>query len=124
MIYDSNNLFARIIKGELPCDKVYEDDHVIAFHDIHPAAPIHVLILPKGEYCSFDDFVFKADSDTVRNFYLKVREIAHSLGLAETGYRLIMNHGPHASQTVHHYHVHLLGKRPLGPLVAGDNYHA
>ena len=124
MAYDPNNLFARIIKGELPCDKVYEDDYVFAFHDIHPAAPVHVLILPKGEYCSFDDFVLKADNEKVGNFYLKVREIAHSLELAETGYRLIMNHGPHASQTVHHYHVHLLGKRHLGALVAGDTYHA
>lgn len=124
MSYDPNNLFARIIKGELPCNKVYEDDQVLAFHDIHPAAPVHVLVLPKGEYCSFDDFVLKADSDTVRNFYVRVREIAHSLGLDQSGYRLIMNHGPHASQTVHHYHVHLLGKRHLGALVAGDTYHA
>jgi diadenosine tetraphosphate (Ap4A) HIT family hydrolase len=124
MPYDPNNIFAHIIKGELPCNKVYEDDHVIAFHDLHPAAPLHVLILPKGEYCSFDDFVLKATSSTVHNFYLKIREIAHSLGLAQSGYRLIMNHGPHASQTVEHYHVHLLGKRHLGALVAGDIHHA
>ncbi len=123
MAYDPTNIFARIIKGELPCDKVYEDDAVLAFNDLHPAAPLHVLILPKGPYRSFDDFVFDADSETVKNFFVKVREIAHKLGLAEDGYRLIMNHGAHASQTIHHYHVHLLGRRHLGPLVTGDTHH-
>ncbi len=124
MKYNPENIFARIIRGELPCNKVYEDDDIIAFHDLYPAAPLHVLILPKLQYCSFDDFAFNADGDTIKNFYLKIREIAHSLGLGESGYRLIMNHGADASQTVEHYHVHLLGKRHLGPLVTGDAYHA
>lgn len=124
MIYDPNNLFARIIKGLVPCDKVYEDDSVFAFHDINPAAPLHVLVLPKGEYCSFDDFVFKADAQTIKSFYLKVRELAHYLGLAESGYRIVMNHGPDASQTVYHYHVHILGSGYLGAMVPGDTQHA
>ncbi|MCE2992161.1 MAG: histidine triad nucleotide-binding protein [Candidatus Jidaibacter sp.] len=123
MKYDDANIFARIIKGEIPCKKVYEDELVIAFHDISPSAPVHILILPKGNYCSFDDFVLNADEKLVKHFYLKIREIAHSLGLERTGYRLIMNHGADACQTVNHYHVHLLGKKPLGALVVGDSYH-
>jgi diadenosine tetraphosphate (Ap4A) HIT family hydrolase len=122
-MYDPSNIFARIIRGEVPCNKVYEDNNVIAFHDLHPAAPIHVLVLPKGPYRSFDDFVVDADNQTVKNFFVKVREIAHKLGLAEDGYRLIMNHGDNAMQTIHHYHVHILGKKPLGPLVSGDTHH-
>lgn len=123
MEYDRNNLFARILRGELPCTKVYEDDAVLAFNDIHPAAPVHVLVLPKGEYRSFDDFAANAKPEEMHHFYCKVREIAHKLGVEKTGYRLVMNHGSDASQAVPHYHVHILGKRPLGGIVSGDVSH-
>lgn len=124
MKYDKNNVFAKIIRAELKCDKIYEDETVIAFHDLHPAAPVHVLVLPKGEYKSFHDFVAQDDAGLVAHFFKTVREIARDLGLAESGYRIIMNHGADAAQTVDHFHVHILGKRPLGPLVTGDVHHA
>lgn len=123
MSYDPNNIFARIIRGELPCTKVYEDESVLAFNDIHPSAPVHVLVLPKGEYKSFDDFAESASADEMKHFYSKVREIAHKLGVEKTGYRLVMNHGADASQAVPHYHVHILGKRSLGGIVSGDVTH-
>lgn len=120
MSYDSNNIFARIIRGDIPCKKVYEDDQVLAFHDIAPAAPIHVLVLPKGDYISFDDFAVKASADTVKRFFATVQQIAAELGLDDTGYRLIANHGSDASQSVPHFHVHILGGRALGGLLPGD----
>lgn len=121
--YDKSNIFARIIRGEIPSTPVYSDDKVIAINDLHPAAPTHILIMPRGEYISFDDFVFRASKDEVQHFFLKVREIAHFLGLEDSGYRLIANHGPDASQTIPHFHMHILGKRKLGALVSGDSYH-
>lgn len=117
MIYDKSNIFAEILRGEIPCNKVYEDDFAMAFHDIAPAAPVHVLVLPKGEYVSFNDFVQKAPSDFVANFFLSVQKVANQLGLAETGYRLITNHGAEASQSVAHFHVHILGGKMLGGLL-------
>ena len=124
MTYDDKNIFARIIRGELSCNKVYENEEILAFHDLYPAAPVHVLVLPKGKYLSFDDFVIKASSDTISNFFKKVREISHQLGINGSGYRVIMNHGSDASQTVAHFHVHILGKRRLGALVSGDGHHS
>jgi histidine triad (HIT) family protein len=121
--YDKSNIFARIIRGEIPSTPVYADDKVIAINDLHPAAPTHVLVMPRGEYVSFDDFVFKASKDDVQNFFLKVREVAHFLGLEDSGYRLIANHGSDASQTIPHFHVHILGKRKLGALVSDDSHH-
>jgi histidine triad (HIT) family protein len=121
--YDKNNIFARIIRGEIPTDKVFEDEKVIAIKDLHPAAPTHVLVLPKGEYRSFDDFVIGAPEPDVSNFFKKVREIANNLNLGQSGYRLIANHGSDASQTVPHFHVHILGKKRLGALVTGDTHH-
>ena len=122
-VYDKSNIFARIIRGEIPSTPVYADEKVIAINDLHPAAPTHVLVMPKGEFSSFDDFVFKASKEEVQHFFLKVREVAHFLGLEESGYRLIANHGHDASQTIAHFHVHILGKRKLGALVSGDSYH-
>lgn len=121
--YDSSNIFARIIRKELPADMVYEDDAVLAFRDISPAAPVHVLVIPKGEYCSFDDFVSKAGSEEVALFFATIRKVAHAQGLAESGYRLITNHGAEACQTVLHFHVHIIGGRPLGGLLPGDTLH-
>ena len=118
--YDRNNVFARILRGEIPCDKVYEDAHLLAFNDITPAAPVHILVIPRGEYRSFEDFTNKAGDETVVHFFRTIREIATEAGLTEDGYRLITNHGPNASQTVPHFHVHILGGRPLGGLVPDD----
>lgn len=120
MAYDSNNIFARIIRGEIHCTKVYEDAEVLAFRDIAAAAPVHVLVLPKGEYISFDDFTVKAAPEAVARFFQRVQKIAAELRVLESGYRLITNHGADASQSVPHFHVHLLAGRPLGGLLPGD----
>lgn len=117
MSYDVNNIFARILRQEIPCNRVFEDEKVLAFHDINPKAPIHVLIIPKDPYLNFHDFHNKADADTVSNFYKTVSEIADQLGLKEGGYRLITNCGLNSGQEVPHYHIHLLGGGRVGGLV-------
>lgn len=117
MAYDKNNIFAKILRGEIPCKKVYEDGFVLAFEDIAPKAPVHVLVVPKGEYVSFDDFAAKASSDAIQGFFFAVQKVAAQLKLREGGYRLISNHGANAGQEVPHFHVHILGGRPLGGLV-------
>jgi len=106
--YDQNNIFAKIIKKEIPCKSVYEDEKVLAFYDINPQAPIHILVIPKGEYISFDDFVIKASEEDVVYFFKKVREIAKAQGLSEVGYRIIANHGEKVGQVVFHFHLHIL----------------
>jgi diadenosine tetraphosphate (Ap4A) HIT family hydrolase len=118
MKYDQNNIFAKIIRGEIPANKVYEDDSVVAFHDVQPAAPTHILVIPKGEYISFDDFIHKASKQEIAEFFLVVRTIARDFGVKESGYRLITNHGADAEQSVPHFHVHLLGGKKLGPLLS------
>lgn len=118
MIYDSQNIFAKIIRGEIPSQKVYEDEKVLAFCDISKTAPIHVLVIPKGEYLDFSDFVTKADSEEVSYFFKKVNEVAKLVGADESGFRLISNKGRDASQTVSHFHIHILAGRGLGPLLA------
>jgi histidine triad (HIT) family protein len=123
MTYDKDNIFAKILRGEIPCNKVFENDIALAFHDINPAAATHVLVIPKGEYVSFEDFVTKAQPEVVKDFFLTVRRIAGDLGLDTSGYRLLMNHGADAMQTVLHFHVHILGGQKLGPLVVGDKHH-
>ncbi|MEZ5692171.1 MAG: HIT domain-containing protein [Rickettsiales bacterium] len=117
MAYDSDNVFAKILRGELPCNKVYEDDYALAFHDIAPEAPIHVLVVPKGKYLSFDDFVKNADSGFVRDFFQSVQKVAEYLKLPEEGYRIISNHGEAAAQSVSHFHVHIIGGKKLGRLL-------
>jgi diadenosine tetraphosphate (Ap4A) HIT family hydrolase len=119
-MYDTNNIFAKILRGEIPCKEVYQDEYVLAFHDVAPAAPIHVLVIPKGEYVSFDDFSSSAEPQTIAGFFKSVGKVANKLGLEENGYRLITNHGADASQTVPHFHVHILGGTSLGGLLAGD----
>lgn len=118
MTYDPNNIFARIIRGEIPCKKVYENEFALAFHDIAPAAPVHVLVIPKGEYCSFHDFSTEAPAEFMKGFFEAVQKVASMLSVHEGGYRIISNHGSDASQTVHHFHVHILAGRPLGALLA------
>lgn len=118
--YNPDNIFAKILRGEIPCDKVYEDDSALAFHDISAAAKTHILVIPKGEYVSFDDFVHKGSKQEIAEFFLAVRTVARDFGVKESGYRLITNHGPDANQTVPHFHVHLLGGENLGGLVQTD----
>lgn len=120
MTYDTNNIFARIIRGEIPAKKFFEDEHVLAIADVAPAAPAHALIMPKGPYISFDDFATQAPPETVAHFFRIVPQVARLLKVEDSGYRLITNHGVHASQSVPHFHVHLLGGRTLGGLLPGD----
>jgi len=116
--YDESNIFAKILRGEIPCNKVYEDDHALAFHDINPQAPIHVLVIPKGAYVSMADFGAKAGADEVAGFFRAVAKTAEALGLVENGYRILANHGRDANQEVPHFHVHIFAGRPLGPMLA------
>jgi len=111
--YDRNNVFARILRGELPCKKVYEDEFALAFHDINPLAPVHVLVIPKGEYVSSADFCTEAPAEQVAGFWRAVAKVARDLGLEEDGYRLVANHGPNGGQLVFHFHVHLFGGRQM-----------
>ena len=113
MKYDNNNIFAKIIRGEIPCKKVYDDEFCLAFHDIQPAAKTHVLVVPKFEAVSFNDFVTLAPPQFVASFFKSVQLVASTLGLEQDGYRIIYNHGKNASQTVFHFHVHILGGEPL-----------
>lgn len=119
-MYDSDNVFAKILRGEIPSSNVYEDEHVLAFHDISKAAPVHVLVIPKGEYSCFDAFVSHGGAEEVSRFFASVAKVAEQLGVKESGYRLICNHGDDAHNTVPHFHMHILGGRELGPLVTGD----
>lgn len=116
MAYDGSNVFAKILRGEIPCKRVYEDDYALAFHDIHPLAPVHVLVIPKGEYVSMDDFSAQAPPETVAGFFRAVGETARLLGLSG-GYRFLANNGSDANQEVPHLHVHIFGGAPLGPML-------
>ena len=116
--YDENNLFARILRGEIPSKTVYEDEHVLAFHDINPLAPTHILVIPKGPYVSWDDFSAKASDAEIAGFVRAVGKIARDEGLVESGYRLLANVGVNSHQEVPHLHVHIFGGRPLGPMLA------
>ncbi len=117
MAYDRNNVFARILRGELPCDKVFEDEHVLAFRDIHPQAPTHIVVIPKGEYVSFDDFAEAASAAEQAAFIRAIGVIGRQEGVAESGYRILANHGAAAHQEVPHFHLHLFGGRDLGPML-------
>jgi len=118
--YDDSNIFARILRGEIPSNKVYEDNWAFAFHDINPRAPVHVLIIPKGRYCSFADFSTLASEAEIVGFTRAVGLVARQLGLEMPGYRTLTNMGFHGAQEVPHFHVHLFGGRPLGQMIAGE----
>ena len=118
MAYNRNNIFAKILRGEIPARKVYEDAHAFAFHDINPQAPVHVLVIPKGEYVSSDDFTAKASEAEIAGFFRAVGKVARDLGIDASGYRLLANHGVDAHQEVPHFHVHLFGGGPLGPMLS------
>ena len=116
--YDDQNIFAKILRGEVPNRTVYEDDWALAFHDINPQAPVHVLVIPKGAYVSWDDFSAQASEAEITGLIRAVGTVARDLGLVEPGYRLLANVGQHGHQEVPHLHVHLFGGRPLGPMLA------
>lgn len=115
--YDDANIFARILRGELPCDKVYEDDWALAFHDIRPQAPVHVLVIPKGPWVSWDDFSAKADDAEIAGFTRAVGAVTRQLELDKPGYRLLVNMGGHGHQEVPHLHVHIFGGRPFYQMI-------
>ena len=116
--YDESNVFARVLRGELPCRKIYEDEHALAFHDINPQAEVHILVIPKGRYVSWDDFSRHGAPDEIAGFVRAVGHVAREEGLVEPGYRLLANIGQNGGQEVPHLHVHILGGGPLGPMLA------
>ncbi len=118
MTYDRDNIFAKILRGEIACDKVYEDEFALAFHDINPQAPVHILVIPKGEYVSMADFTANAPADLIAGFFRAVGQVARDNALEEPGYRILANAGADAHQEVPHLHVHIFGGRRLGPMLA------
>ena len=116
--YDENNVFARILRGEIPSKRVYEDEHALAFHDINPMAPTHILVIPKGKFVSWDDFSANASDSEIAGFVRAVGLVARDSGLVERGYRLLANTGTNSGQEVPHLHVHIFAGRPLGPMLA------
>jgi histidine triad (HIT) family protein len=116
MAYDRNNIFAKILRGEIPSERVYEDEFVLAIKDINPKAPVHVLILPKGPYTSLLDFSIRASTEEISIFFQTVAKIAELLGLQDQGFRVVSNTGDHGGQEVQHFHIHLLGGAVLGKL--------
>jgi diadenosine tetraphosphate (Ap4A) HIT family hydrolase len=116
--YDAGNIFARILRGELPSSKVYEDEQVLAFNDINPLAPTHILVIPKGAYVSWDDFSEKASDEEIAGLVRAVGKIAREAVPIEEGYRVLANVGPASGQEVPHLHLHIFGGRPLGPMLA------
>lgn len=118
IIYDKNNVFAKILRGEIPCNKIAENNHALAFMDTAPLAPIHVLIIPKGAYVSSEDFFTQASATEIADFYALVAQVGHKTGVAQTGYRLIANTGSDGGQEVMHFHMHLLGGKPIGSMVS------
>jgi diadenosine tetraphosphate (Ap4A) HIT family hydrolase len=116
--YDDANVFARILRGELPSSKVFEDEHVLAFHDINPLAPVHILVIPKGAYVSWDDFSEHASEAEIGALVRAVGKIAREAGLVASGYRVLANVGLSSGQEIPHLHLHIFAGGPLGPMLA------
>lgn len=116
--YDDSNIFARILRGEIPCSKVYEDEHALAFNDINPQAPTHILVIPKGPYVSWDDFSERGSAEEIAGFVRAVGKVARDRGLVAPGYRLLANTGTDSHQEVPHLHVHIFAGKALGPMLA------
>lgn len=116
--YDDSNIFARVLRDEIPSRRVYEDEYAIAFHDIAPQAPVHVLVIPRGPYVALSDFVATASDAEIAGFFRAVGTVAKQLGLEEPGFRVLSNMGRHGGQEVPHLHVHLFGGKGLGPMLA------
>lgn len=115
--YDPDNIFAKILRGEIPCDKVHETAHSLAFRDIGPQAPTHVLVIPKGAYTSLDHFCQEADEAEIVDFMRCIGEVCRMEGV-DPGFRAIFNTREHGAQEVPHLHVHILAGHPLGPMLA------
>ena len=116
--YDDNNIFAKILRGEIPCDRVFENEHVLAFRDIAPLASVHILVIPKGRYVDIADFGANGSVEEIQAFYAAVAEIVKAEGLSKNGFRSIANTGNHGGQEVPHYHLHLLGGEAIGAMVS------
>lgn len=116
--YNSGNIFAKILRGEIPCRRAFEDEYVLAFHDIAPQAPVHILVIPKGAYVNIADFGARAGAEEIAAFWRAVAVIAGDEGLPESGFRIIANTGMNGGQEVPHFHVHILGGRRLGPMLS------
>jgi diadenosine tetraphosphate (Ap4A) HIT family hydrolase len=117
MAYDPNNIFARILRGEIPCKTLYEDENTLAFHDINPQAPVHVLVIPKGAYVSMEDFTTNASEAEIAALFRTVRKVAEMTGITESGWRMLANIGANGGQEVPHLHLHVFGGRRLGPML-------
>lgn len=117
--YDDDNIFARILRGEIPSKRVYEDEYALAFHDIAPQAPQHILVIPKGRYVSWDDFTARAGDAEIAGFVRAVGRVAREAGMVTPGYRLLSNVGADGGQEVPHLHVHIFAGKPLGRMIAG-----
>jgi histidine triad (HIT) family protein len=115
--YDNQNIFAKILRGEIPNKTVYEDAWALAFHDINPQAPVHILVIPKGAFVSWDDFSAKASEAEIAGFVRAVGNVARDLGLVAPGYRLLANTGGHGHQEVPHLHIHLFGGKQMGAML-------
>ena len=120
MDYDPNNIFAKILRGDVSCERVYEDSFCLAFHDISPQAPIHVLVIPKGEFTCFDDFTTNASPSLLMGFFQSMGHVIQHLGVHKKGYRIIMNKGANGGQEVDHFHVHILAGKPLGVMISNE----
>lgn len=117
MAYDDDNIFAKILRGEIPCDKVHETEHALAFRDINPQTPVHVLVIPKGRYVSMDDFSASAPDAEIADFIRAVGDVARMMGVVDDGYRILANHGRDGHQEVAHLHIHIFGGKNLGRMI-------
>lgn len=116
MLYDKHNIFAKIIEGKVQANKLYEDDKILAIHDINPVAPIHVLVIPKEYYIDYSDFIQKASAHDIKYYFTKINEIIQLLDLLHDGYRLVTNKGSESGQTIFHFHTHIIGGRRISGL--------
>ena len=116
-MYDEKNIFAKILRQEIPCQKIYEDDYALAFHDIHPKAPVHILIIPKGSYINFSDFIEKSSTQEQSGFFAAVQKTITQTPETEKGYRILSNTGLNGGQEVPHFHLHLFAGKNLGPMI-------
>ena len=121
MFYDDQNVFAKILRGEIPCKKIYENDLCLSFLDVNPQAPVHVLVIPKGPYVDWNDFAVNASSDEIIAFTRAIQRVAEITGIIDSGYRVISNIGRHGHQEVPHLHMHVLGGGPIGRLVTDQH---
>lgn len=119
MTYDDQNIFARILRNEIPSKKIYEDDYVLAFHDAFPKAPVHALIIPKGKFIDIHDFNARGSDQEILAFARAIPKVIDVLDLRDKGFRTIANTGSHGGQEVSHFHIHIVGGKPIGPMVQG-----